>query len=87
MQIGIDEIPILLVVVPNSYIQNPVLLGMDALGRVQLVIDRSRQKVLINNVKFQLRYEEHSIGQVKRVQEEQGSKNTTKEKIALAKIK
>ncbi len=53
-----------MVVVPDTYLQLPILMGMDVLGSVSLTIDYKNQ-VLMNQTVYPLKVDEHHQGRVK----------------------
>ena len=57
-----------LIVVPDHYLQTPVLLGMNVLGRIKLTIDSKKGMLMWNEVVFPLKYQEHHYGKVKVIQ-------------------
>ncbi len=65
LRIGSELLRIRMVVVPDTYLQLPILMGMDVLGSVSLTIDYKNQKVVMNQTVYPLKLEEHHQGRVK----------------------
>ncbi len=82
LRIGSDVLKVRMVVVPDTYLHLPILMGMDVLGSVNLAIYYKSQKVVMNQTIYPLKLEEHHQGRVKcitrtnLVEEERNSKTS-----------
>ncbi len=67
VRIGSEVLKVSMVVVPDTYLHLPILMGMDVLGSVTLTIDYKNQKVVMNLTVYPLKLEEHHLGEVKSI--------------------
>lgn len=58
-----------MILVPDRYLQPPVLMEMDVLGNLTFTINQ-RRKVTINGTTYKLRLEEHQMTKIKSVRSE-----------------
>ncbi len=83
VRIGSAVLRVRMVVVPDTYLHLPILMGMDVLGSGNLTIDYKNQKVAMNQTVYPLKLEEHHQGRVKcitrtnLVEEERSSKTSS----------
>ncbi len=54
LRIGSELLRIDMVVVPDNYLQLPILMGMDVMGGVSLTIDYKNQKVVMSQTVYPL---------------------------------
>ncbi len=81
VRIGSAVLKVRMVVVPDTYLHQPILMGMDVLGSINVAIDYKSQKVVMNQTVYPLKLEHHQgrvkcITRTNLVEEERNSKTS-----------
>ncbi len=67
LRIGDNNLKVKMVVVPDYYLGNPILLGMDVLGRIPFTIDQRIKKLTLDQTSYPLKVTENCFGKVRRI--------------------
>ena len=65
IRVGQDQVKSTFAIVPDHYLESPILMGMDTLGRLSLTIDYNRGKVLLNQISYPLRMDTQPLCKVR----------------------